>query len=224
EESQARPLLKSTYCSLIMRLAAHDLAGRFYSRKGQSIGQPTVEFGTVTALTAALADAALTAASALAVRRVCAGEEPPMQLAVVAMGKCGAKELNYMSDVDAIVVAEPVELGDDAGHKAMRKATRVAAEFNRIGTSCFFEVDANLRPEGKSGALVRTLDSHIKYYKRWAETWEFQAQLKARPQTGFMPLAKAYTDAIGPMVWEASKRESFVEDVQAMRRRVLENV
>ena len=224
EESQARPLLKSTYRTLIMRLAAHDLAGSFYSRKGQSVGQPTVEFRTVTALTTALADAALTAALALAVRTVCGDEKLPMQLAVIAMGKCGAKELNYISDVDVIFVAEPVELGDDVGHKAMRKATRVAAEFNRIGTNCFFEVDANLRPEGKSGALVRTLDSHIKYYKRWAETWEFQAQLKARPQTGFMPLAKAYTDAIGPMVWEASKRESFVEDVQAMRRRVLENV
>src|SRR5699024_11374851 len=152
-------------------------------------------FRTVTALTTALADAALTAALALAVRTVCGDEQLPMQLAVIAMGKCGAKELNYISDVDVIFVAEPVELGDDAGHKAMRKATRVAAEFNRIGTSCFFEVDANLRPEGKSGALVRSLDSHIKYYKRWAETWEFQAQLKARPQTGFMPLAKAYTDA-----------------------------
>lgn len=224
EEAEARPLLKSTYRTLIMRLAAHDLAGSFYSRKGQTEGQPTVEFRTVTALTTALADAALTAALALAVRMVCGEEKLPMQLAVIAMGKCGAKELNYISDVDVIFVAEPIEMGDDAGQKAMRKATRVAAEFNRIGTSCFFEVDANLRPEGKSGALVRTLDSHIKYYTRWAETWEFQAQLKARPQTGFMPLGNAYAKAIGPMVWEASKRESFVEDVQAMRRRVLESV
>lgn len=128
-----------------------------------------------------------------------------------------AGELNYISDVDVIFVGEPVEDGDDAGQKAMRKATHVAAEFNRIGTNCFFEVDANLRPEGKSGALVRTLDSHVQYYKRWAETWEFQAQLKARPQTGFMPLGNGYAEAIGPMVWEASKRESFVEDIQAMQ-------
>src|SRR5699024_10100092 len=139
EETEARPLLKSTYRTLIMRLAAHDLAGSFYSRKGQTEGQPTVEFRTVTALTTALADAAL----ALAVRIVCGEEKLPMQLAVIAMGKCGAKELNYISDVDVIFVAEPIEMGDDAGQKAMRKATRVAAEFNRIGTSCFFEVDAN---------------------------------------------------------------------------------
>lgn len=224
EEAEARPLLKSTYRTLMMRLAAHDLAGSFYSRKGQTQGQPTVEFRTVTALTTALADAALTAALALAVRTVCGDDDLPMQLAVIAMGKCGAKELNYISDVDVIFVGEPVESGDEEGQKAMRKATRVAAEFNRIGTNCFFEVDANLRPEGKSGALVRTLDSHVKYYKRWAETWEFQAQLKQRPQTGFMPLGQQYAETIGPMVWEASQRESFVEDVQSMRRRVLESV
>nr|WP_232051078.1 bifunctional [glutamine synthetase] adenylyltransferase/[glutamine synthetase]-adenylyl-L-tyrosine phosphorylase [Corynebacterium ammoniagenes] len=224
EEAEARPLLKSTYRTLMMRLAAHDLAGSFYSRKGQTQGQPTVEFRTVTALTTALADAALTAALALAVRTVCGDDDLPMQLAVIAMGKCGAKELNYISDVDVIFVGEPVAAGDEEGQKAMRKATRVAAEFNRIGTNCFFEVDANLRPEGKSGALVRTLDSHVKYYKRWAETWEFQAQLKQRPQTGFMPLGQQYAETIGPMVWEASQRESFVEDVQSMRRRVLESV
>ncbi|WP_436406023.1 bifunctional [glutamine synthetase] adenylyltransferase/[glutamine synthetase]-adenylyl-L-tyrosine phosphorylase [Corynebacterium casei] len=224
EEAEARPQLKSTYRTLMMRLAAHDLAGSFYSRKGQTVGQPTVEFRQVTALTTALADAALTSALALAVRMVFGDDDLNMRLAVIAMGKCGAGELNYISDVDVIFVGEPVEDGDDAGQKAMRTATRVAAEFNRIGTSCFFEVDANLRPEGKSGALVRTLDSHVQYYKRWAETWEFQAQLKARPQTGFMPLGNGYAEAIGPMVWEASKRESFVEDIQAMRRRVLENV
>ncbi|MGO3009534.1 MAG: bifunctional [glutamine synthetase] adenylyltransferase/[glutamine synthetase]-adenylyl-L-tyrosine phosphorylase [Corynebacterium casei] len=224
EEAEARPQLKSTYRTLMMRLAAHDLAGSFYSRKGQTVGQPTVEFRQVTALTTALADAALTSALALAVRMVFGDDDLNMRLAVIAMGKCGAGELNYISDVDVIFVGEPVEDGDDAGQKAMRKATHVAAEFNRIGTNCFFEVDANLRPEGKSGALVRTLDSHVQYYKRWAETWEFQAQLKARPQTGFMPLGNGYAEAIGPMVWEASKRESFVEDIQAMRRRVLENV
>ena len=81
-----------------------------------------------------------------------------------------------------------------------------------------------MRPEGKSGALVRTLDSHISYYRRWAETWEFQALLKARAQTGYLPLGRRYEDAIRPMVWTASERDSFVEDVQAMRRRVLANV
>ena len=221
EEQDAKPLLKSTYRTLIMRVAAHDLAGTFYSRKGQTQPQPQVPFTQVTKLNTALADAALTAALALSVRMVYGDDELNMKLAVIAMGKCGAGELNYISDVDVIFVGEALSEEEERG---MRKATRVAAEFNRIGSACFFEVDANLRPEGKSGALVRTLESHIHYYKRWAETWEFQAQLKLRPQTGNMALGHGYAEAIRPMVWEASQRDSFVEDIQAMRRRVLENV
>ena len=63
-------------------------------------------------------------------------------------------------------------------------ATRVAGEMMRFASDTFFEVDAALRPEGKHGQLVRTLDSHIAYYQRWAKTWEFQALLKARPAVG----------------------------------------
>src|SRR5699024_11075656 len=128
------------------------------------------------------------------------------RLAVLAMGKCGARELNYISDVDVIFVAEPADA----------KATRLASAFVKASCKVFFEVAAALRPEGKSGALVRTLDSHVAYYKRWAQTWEFQAQLKARPMTGDLDLGKAYVEALAPMVWTASQRESFVPDVQAM--------
>ena len=83
-----------------------------------------------------------------------------------------------------------------------------------------FPIDPNLRPEGRNGPLVRTLASHIAYYGRWAKTWEFQALLKARPAAGDMELGRQYVDALAPMIWQASQREHFVEDVQAMRRRV----
>ena len=83
-----------------------------------------------------------------------------------------------------------------------------------------FPVDPNLRPEGRNGPLVRTLASHLAYYDRWAKTWEFQALLKARPAAGDMPLGQEYADAVTPMIWQAAQRENFVEDVQAMRRRV----
>ena len=83
-----------------------------------------------------------------------------------------------------------------------------------------FPIDPNLRPEGRNGPLVRTLASHIVYYERWAKTWEFQALLKARPAAGDMELGQQYVDALAPMIWQVSQRERFVEDVQAMRRRV----
>ena len=59
---------------------------------------------------------------------------------------------------------------------------RTCGDQTREGT--IWPVDANLRPEGRSGPLVRTLASHQGYYERWAKTWEFQALLKARPVIG----------------------------------------
>src|SRR6266704_4767944 len=147
----------------------------------------------------------------------------PCRLAVVAMGKCGGRELNYASDVDVIFVAEPVKDEDETA--ALATASRLAAGL--IGVCArstpegsIFPVDPNLRPEGRAGPLVRTLASHLAYYERWAKTWEFQALLKARPVAGDMALGQAYADTLGPLVWQAARRDHFVEDVQAMRRRV----
>ena len=72
----------------------------------------------------------------------------------------------------------------DGAHSNLALATRIAGEMMRMASEAFFEVDAALRPEGKQGQLVRTLESHVAYYERWAKTWEFQALLKARPAAG----------------------------------------
>lgn len=196
-------LLRKRYRDQLMLLAAQDLAATVEN-------EPVLPYQVVGRQLTDLADAALTAALAVAVARVCRDEPCPVRLAVIAMGKCGARELNYVSDVDIVFAAEPADA----------TAARLAAEMMSIGSAAFFEVDAALRPEGKAGALVRTLDSHIAYYQRWARTWEFQALLKARPMTGDLALGEQYRDALMPMVWSASERPDFVPDVQAMRRRV----
>ena len=169
-----------------------------------------------------IAAAVLEAALAVARAELPSGAAPA-RLAVVAMGKCGGRELNYVSDVDVIFVAEPVKDEDETA--ALATASRLAA--GMIGVCArstpegsIFSVDPNLRPEGRAGPLVRTLASHLAYYERWAKTWEFQALLKARPVAGDMTLGQAYADTLGPLVWQAARREHFVEDVQAMRRRV----
>jgi glutamate-ammonia-ligase adenylyltransferase len=87
-----------------------------------------------------------------------------------------------------------------------------------------WQVDPNLRPEGKAGALVRTVDSHIAYYDRWAQNWEFQALLKARYAAGDEQLANEYLSRIKPLVWSATGREGFVEAAQKMRERVMEHI
>ncbi|MGC2999093.1 bifunctional [glutamine synthetase] adenylyltransferase/[glutamine synthetase]-adenylyl-L-tyrosine phosphorylase, partial [Streptomyces sp. G35A] len=149
------------------------------------------------------------------------------RLAVVAMGKCGGHELNYVSDVDVIFVGEAAGGADE--DKALRAATRLASHMMRICSETTVEgsiwpVDANLRPEGRNGPLVRTLASHLAYYQRWAKTWEFQALLKARPVAGDPALGEEYVAALQPLVWQAAERENFVADVQKMRRRVVENI
>lgn len=202
----ALPALRTLYRDRLMVLAALDLASTVEN-------EPVLPFPTVGAHLADLADAALGAALTVATRSVCGDGQPP-RLAVIAMGKCGARELNYVSDVDVIFVAE------EAAHSTLAIATRVAGEMMRFASDAFFEVDAALRPEGKQGALVRTLDSHVAYYERWAKTWEFQALLKARFAVGDRELGERYTSALMPMVWTACERADFVPEVQAMRRRV----
>ena len=194
--------LRVAYRRQLLTLAARDLSG-------------AVEVDDVAAELADLAEATLGAALDIARR-----EHPTdSRLAVIGLGKTGGRELNYVSDVDVVFVAEPADNGATALAAAMM---RVCSDTTAEGV--IWPVDAGLRPEGKSGPLVRTLASHQAYYERWAKTWEFQALLKARPVAGDLDLARDYIDSVMPMVWNAAQREGFVADVQAMRRRVLEHV
>ena len=149
------------------------------------------------------------------------------RIAVIGMGKCGAVELNYISDVDVIYVAEPS--GEIETERALEIATKVCSRMMRImdqpdSEPALWQVDANLRPEGKAGALVRSLESHRSYYERWAESWEFQALLKARPIAGDAELGSEYLLMTQPKVWESAGRNNFVESVQRMRQLVTDNI
>ncbi|WP_030314214.1 bifunctional [glutamine synthetase] adenylyltransferase/[glutamine synthetase]-adenylyl-L-tyrosine phosphorylase [Streptomyces flavochromogenes] len=205
--------LRVAYRRCLLAIAARDVCG-------------TIDVAETAAELADLATATLRAA--LAIARTAAPADAAMcRLAVIAMGKCGGHELNYVSDVDVIFVGEPAD-GADEG-KAMQAATRLASHLMRICSETTVEgtiwpVDANLRPEGRNGPLVRTLSSHLAYYQRWAKTWEFQALLKARAVAGDPELGAHYIGAVSPLVWQAAERENFVPDVQKMRRRVVDNI
>ena len=211
--------LRVRYRRHVTQLAAWDL--------GQA--HPLDGLDSVAAALADLAAAALDAALlvARATVRFPAAEVRATRLSIIGMGKAGARELNYVSDVDVIFVAEGS--GELSDARAVEIATRLAMavmrgihDFSR--EPALWEVDANLRPEGKDGALVRTLDSHIAYYVRWAKSWEFQALLKARPLAGDADLGRRYVEAVAPGVWSSASRENFVEGVQRMRERVTDNI
>ncbi|MFE5245102.1 MULTISPECIES: bifunctional [glutamine synthetase] adenylyltransferase/[glutamine synthetase]-adenylyl-L-tyrosine phosphorylase [unclassified Streptomyces] len=205
--------LRVAYRRSLLSIAARDVCG-------------TTDVAQVAAELADLATATLRAALAIA-RAAAPSDAAQCRLAVIAMGKCGGHELNYVSDVDVIFVGEPLDGAEENG--AMQAATRLAAHLMRICSDTTVEgtiwpVDANLRPEGRNGPLVRTLSSHLAYYQRWAKTWEFQALLKATPVAGDPELGAEYVDAVSPLVWQAAERENFVGDVQKMRRRVVDNI
>jgi [glutamine synthetase] adenylyltransferase / [glutamine synthetase]-adenylyl-L-tyrosine phosphorylase len=212
-EGDPATALRVAYRQRLLHLAARDLTGQ-------------ITLDDVTAELADLAAAALEAALAIARGQLPAGAAPG-RLAVIAMGKCGGRELNYASDVDVIFVAEPAAgTAGDGSEGALRTAAQLAAGLIRVCSQStpegiLFPVDPNLRPEGRDGPLVRTLASHRAYYERWAKTWEFQALLKARPVAGDPALGAAYAQTITPQVWHAAQRDNFVEDTRAMRRRVV---
>jgi glutamate-ammonia-ligase adenylyltransferase len=205
--------LRAAYRRLLLGLAARDLTA------GLAVDDVAAEL-------ADLAAAALE--SALAIARAQVGPAAhSCRLAVIGMGKCGGRELNYVSDVDVVFVAEPV----DSTHEeaALRTATAVATAMIRCaslhtGEGTLWPVDVSLRPEGRAGPLVRSLDSHLSYYRHWAKTWEFQVLVKARAVAGDQNLGRRYQAAIGPLVWQAADRDGFVGDVQAMRRRVVDQL
>lgn len=215
--------LRVAYRRAIAEIAAIDLAA-------------ADQTSAVADVAAALADAAGAALEAsLAVARTRAQALYPReqvaatQLAIIGMGKAGARELNYVSDVDVIFVAGSADESALDESRSIDIATRLARDTMQ-GLSGIevepplWEVDAALRPEGKQGALVRSLGSHLAYYDRWAKSWEFQALLKARPLAGDPELGAAYIEAVAPKVWSSAARENFVDSVQRMRERVTEHI
>jgi glutamate-ammonia-ligase adenylyltransferase len=129
-------------------------------------------------------------------------------LAVVAMGKLGGAELNYASDVDLLVV------GPTASADEQRLARRLLSTASRI-----WPVDTALRPEGRDGALVRTVDGFASHWDRWAEPWELQALLKARPVAGDPGLGAAFAAAAAERLWSAPWSAADLRAVRLMKDR-----
>jgi glutamate-ammonia-ligase adenylyltransferase len=212
------PALRAGYRRALMRTVVGDLTGAF-------------DVEVVMSRLSELADATMRAALRIAER-----ERPEAaaacRLAVVAMGKCGGGELNYVSDVDVVFIAEPAGGGDSGGGaepagqtgEALRAAGVLATRMMHICALVAWPIDAALRPEGNHGPLVRTLASHLAYYRKWAKTWEFQALLKARPAAGDLQLGQRWFTELQPLIWHAAERPEAVEDVRAMRRRIIDAV
>ncbi len=133
--------------------------------------------------------------------------------AVIAMGKWGAGELNYYSDIDLVFVHDSAP---ESANESRSAALAVASGLIATLTAPTFDgtmlhVDADLRPEGAMGPLSRSLESYEAYYERWAEAWELQALLKARFAAGDVELGSRFERLASKVVWEEGL------DVDALR-------
>ena len=199
--------LRVNYRRALLQIAAADLTG-------------TRGFEATSLALSDLADRALEAALLIARQETGISDT---ELAIIAMGKCGARELNYISDVDVIFVA------DDVDGEQLRNATKLATQVMRAchettSEGSLWEVDAGLRPEGKDGPLVRTIESHTAYYERWAQPWEFQALLKARTAAGSKEVGGKFISMAAIGTWSVAEKPTFVDDVRKMRKRVEEHI
>ncbi|MDR0960920.1 MAG: bifunctional [glutamine synthetase] adenylyltransferase/[glutamine synthetase]-adenylyl-L-tyrosine phosphorylase [Propionibacteriaceae bacterium] len=213
--------LRWAYRRHLMRVAARDLTAP----------EPVEALDEVMAELADLADATVEGGLAIARSEVAGFEQ--VRLSVIALGKTGAQELNYISDVDVCYVAEPVTGADGeavlSAEAANQLATQLVARLSRVCSAAtpagtIWPLDANLRPEGAAGPLVRSLAGMRRYYEKWASNWEYQAMLKARPMAGDMALGEEFVALVAPLVWEAAQRDGFLADAQAMRRRVIDQI
>jgi glutamate-ammonia-ligase adenylyltransferase len=134
-------------------------------------------------------------------------------LAVIGMGKLGGAELNYSSDIDLMFVGDGPPQALEASARAL---TSVAGQS--------FRVDLNLRPEGRDGQLVRTIESFEAYWDRWAEPWEFQALLKARPVGGDALLCKRFAATASRWLWNHPFDTEDLRSLRAMKARAEELV
>ena len=129
---------------------------------------------------------------------IAATAEPSAGLVVVALGKLGAAELNYASDIDLVLVSPDVATGrPDGSGSESTVDPRPFVELARLA----WRIDLDLRPEGRSGPMVRSLESYRAYWSRWAEAWEFQALLKARPVAGDAALGALFAGSAAEQVW-----------------------
>jgi [glutamine synthetase] adenylyltransferase / [glutamine synthetase]-adenylyl-L-tyrosine phosphorylase len=194
----------------VLRVAARDLLG-------------LADESQVGSELSAIADAATEAAVGLSRERLQLRYPSSVPFAVIAMGRWGGGELGYASDLDLLYVYDVLE-GDDpveAREHALKLANLLGKALGGVRPEGIaYQVDAGLRPEGRAGPLARTLDSYVAYWERWAEPWELQSLIRARPVAGDAALAARFLAAAVPWVWPERLSADRVRAIRTMKARV----
>lgn len=146
---------------------------------------------------------------------------PGPPFAVIALGKWGAEELNFRSDIDVLFVAEADTESPALLERAARLAERTVATLSAPAPEgLLYHVDTRLRPDGRSGPLTRSVDSFLRYYQESGATWERQALIKARFVAGEAALAETFLRAVEPFVWRKYLDRDSIDAIEEIKGKI----
>ena len=203
--------LRRERLALALALAIGDLAG-------------ALPLARVIEALSAFADRALDAAIGDAIRRR-APDAEPAGFAAIALGKHGARELNYSSDIDPILLFDPATLPrrdrDEPGAAAQRVAIAIIETLGRVDAEGYvFRVDLRLRPASEVSPLALSFDAAISHYESSALAWERAAFIRARAAAGDIAAGEAFLRTIRPFVWRRSLDFGAIEEIGRLTLRI----
>jgi glutamate-ammonia-ligase adenylyltransferase len=171
-----------------------------------------LDIGQISAGLSDITEVYLQAMLRLAIEQV----ETDVDFGIIAMGRFGGQELGFGSDADVMFTYSAKTDGDQ------KQAERIVSELKRLTADQLleFEIDNDLRPEGKNGAVVRSVDSYLAYYERWADTWEAQALLRARFIAGSEELRAAFVEIIDKYRYPKKLQQSAIIEIRRIKARV----
>ena len=144
---------------------------------------------------------------------------------VLALGKHGAQELNYSSDIDVVVFFDPegapLADGVEPGPfyvRLVRGMVKILQE--RTADGYVFRTDLRLRPDPASTPTAIALPSAFAYYETVGQNWERAALIKARPVAGDLPLGEAFLRDLTPFIWRKYFDFAAIADIHAMKRQI----
>ena len=190
----------------LLRIALRDLLG--YA----TLAETTAEISAV-------ADAILEVALRRVTQRITGSIAPVAHFTVVALGKLGARELNYSSDIDLMFLYEAPHTAERA-RKLATELTALLSAYTAEGVC--YRVDLRLRPDGKLGEVALPLEAALHYYRTRARDWELQMLIKGRCSAGDPDLARRFFEAVDPLTYSTTLDFSAVEAVSETRLRIQE--
>jgi glutamate-ammonia-ligase adenylyltransferase len=156
------------------------------------------------------ADAVVTGAIRVAMH------EEPSGFSIIAMGRWGGGELSYGSDLDLMYVYDGIDREEALSVPTGMR--RILSDAGRHGEG--YALDADLRPEGKSGPIARSVESYVRYYQEWAEPWELLALTRARPVAGDLAVSLLFLDQIEPILWQQDLPTATIQAIRLIKARV----